>query len=114
MLPVDLFTKRILSIHNGLPQVTLPFCFCSGPVHLWMATERKKLTLLGLPALQVKSYSLPQDLAFDLLACRGVSRVNLDSMIIPHALQSKNQNINRSNIVTNSIKTLKMDHIKKI
>ncbi|XP_055412878.1 uncharacterized protein LOC129634562 isoform X3 [Bubalus kerabau] len=24
----------------------------SGPVHLWMATERKKLTLLGLPALQ--------------------------------------------------------------
>ena len=34
---------------------------------------------------------------------------------IPHALRPKNQNINRSNIVTNSIKTLKkMVHIKKI
>ena len=34
---------------------------------------------------------------------------------IPHALQPKNQNIkNKSNIVTNSMKTLKMVHIKKI
>ena len=33
---------------------------------------------------------------------------------IPHALWPKNQNIkNRSNIVRNSIKTLKMVHIKK-
>ena len=31
---------------------------------------------------------------------------------IPHASQPKNQN--RSNVVTNSIKTLKMVHIKKI
>ena len=33
---------------------------------------------------------------------------------IPHASRPKNQNIKRSNIVTNSIKTLKMVHIKKI
>ena len=50
-----LFTKRIRSIHNGLPQGALPFCLnvkpkclCSGkhldPVHLWMATKKKKLT----------------------------------------------------------------------
>ena len=32
---------------------------------------------------------------------------------IPHALQPKNQNIKQSNFVTNSIKTLKMVHIKK-
>ena len=33
---------------------------------------------------------------------------------IPHASQPKNQNVsNRSNIVTNSIKTLKMVHIKE-
>ena len=33
---------------------------------------------------------------------------------IPHAWQPKNQNINnKSNIVTNSIKTLKMVHVKK-
>ena len=33
---------------------------------------------------------------------------------IPHALQPKNQKTeNRSSIVTNSIKTLKMVHIKK-
>ena len=50
-----LFTKRILSIHNGLPQGTLPLCLnvkpkslCSGkhpdPDHLWMAARKKKLT----------------------------------------------------------------------
>ena len=33
---------------------------------------------------------------------------------IPHALCQQTENINRSNIVTNSIKTLKMAHIKKI
>ena len=32
---------------------------------------------------------------------------------IPHASQPKNQNIKQSNFVTNSIKTLKMVHIKK-
>ena len=32
---------------------------------------------------------------------------------IPHALWTKKQNIKRSNIVTNSIKILKMVHIKK-
>ena len=33
---------------------------------------------------------------------------------IPHASQSRNQNINnRSNIITNSIKALKMIHIRK-
>ena len=53
--PLLLFTKRILSIHNGLPWGTLPLCLnvkpkclCSGkhpdPVHLWMATRKKKLT----------------------------------------------------------------------
>ena len=50
-----LFTKRNLSIHNGLPRGTLPLrlnvkpkCLCSGkhpdPVHLWMAARKKKLT----------------------------------------------------------------------
>ena len=50
-----LFTKRILSIHNGLPRGNLslclnvkPKCLCSGehpdPVHLWMAARKKKLT----------------------------------------------------------------------
>ena len=29
--PFLLFTKKILSIHNGLPQETLPKCLCSGP-----------------------------------------------------------------------------------
>ena len=33
---------------------------------------------------------------------------------IPHALWPKNQTKNRKNIVTNSIKTLKMVHIQKI
>ena len=53
--PLHLFTKRILSVHNGLPLGTLPLslnakpkCLCSGkhpdPVHLWIATGRKKLT----------------------------------------------------------------------
>ena len=55
--PLLLFTKRILSIHNGLimPRGTLPLCLnvklkclCSGkhphPVHLWMAASKKKLT----------------------------------------------------------------------
>ena len=32
---------------------------------------------------------------------------------IPHALSQKNQNIKRSSIVRNSIKALKMVHIKK-
>ena len=32
---------------------------------------------------------------------------------IPHATGPKNQNINRSNIVTNAIQTLKMIHIKR-
>ena len=32
---------------------------------------------------------------------------------IPHALWPKNQNIKQSSIVTNSVKTLKMVHIKK-
>ena len=32
---------------------------------------------------------------------------------IPHALGPKNQNAKKSNIVTNSIKTLKMVHINK-
>ena len=47
-----LFIKRIVSIHNGLPQGTPPLCLnvkpkclCSGrhpgPIHLWMATERR-------------------------------------------------------------------------
>ena len=55
-VPLLLFTKRILSIQNGLPQGTLPLCLnvkpkclCSGkhpdPVHLWMAVRKKKLTL---------------------------------------------------------------------
>ena len=53
--PLLLFTKRILSIHNGLPRGTLPLrlnvkpkCLCSGkhpdPVCLWMAARKKKLT----------------------------------------------------------------------
>ena len=53
--PLLLFTKRILSIHNGLPQGALPLCLnvkpkclCSGrhpdPVHLCLAARRKKLT----------------------------------------------------------------------
>ena len=40
-------TKRILSIHNGLPQGSLPLCWILNhpdPVHLWMAIGRKKLT----------------------------------------------------------------------
>ena len=32
---------------------------------------------------------------------------------IPHASQSKNQNVEQSNIVTNSVKTFKMVHIQK-
>ena len=53
--PLLLFTKRILSVHNGLPRGTLPLCLnikpkclCSGkhpdPVHLWMASRKKKWT----------------------------------------------------------------------
>ena len=53
--PLLLFTKRILSIHNSLPQGTLPLCLnvnpkclCSGknpdPAHLRMAARKKKLT----------------------------------------------------------------------
>ena len=53
--PLLLFSKRIQSIYNGLPQGTLPLCLnvkpkclCSGkhpdPVHLWMAARKKKLT----------------------------------------------------------------------
>ena len=68
-----LFTKRILSIHNGLPRGTLPLCLnvepkclCSGkqpePVHLWMATRKKKLTLpflrLAIPGDICKTYGL--------------------------------------------------------
>ena len=49
--------------------------------------------LLSLLAFQVKSYSLPQHLASDLLACCEASRVSLDLVTIPHALQSKNQDI---------------------
>ena len=51
--PLLLFTKRILSIHNGLPQGTLPLCLnvkpkclCSGKqptlFHLWMAGCKKE------------------------------------------------------------------------
>ena len=32
---------------------------------------------------------------------------------IPHVLRAKNQNVNRSNVVSKSLKTLKMVHIKK-
>ena len=39
--------------------------------------------------------------------------IPLQGAKIPHALCPKNQNINKSSIVTNSIKTLKMVHIKK-
>ena len=45
---VGLFTTVILSIHNGLPQETLPLCLCSGPAHLWMARWREKVTHLLL------------------------------------------------------------------
>ena len=52
-----LFTKRILSIYNGLPRGTLPLCLnvkpkCRfsvehpDPVHLWTATRKKKWTHL--------------------------------------------------------------------
>ena len=45
-------TKRILYIHNGLSLGNLPLClnvkikvpFVQDPVHLWVATRRKKLT----------------------------------------------------------------------
>ena len=54
-LPLLLFTKRIPSVHSGLPQGTLPLCpnvkpkcLCSrkhsDPLHLWMAARKKKLT----------------------------------------------------------------------
>ena len=36
-----------------------------------------------------------------------------DADLAPHASGLENQNMNRSNIVTNSIKTLEMVHIKK-
>ena len=53
--PLLLFTKRILSIRNGLPRGTLPLflnvkpkCLCSrkhpDPGHLWMAARKKKFT----------------------------------------------------------------------
>ena len=53
--PLLLFTKRILSVHNGLPRRTLPLCLnvkpkclCAGkppaPVRLWTAARKKKLT----------------------------------------------------------------------
>ena len=44
----------------------------------------------------------------------GVGLIPGQGAKTPHAPQPKNQNINnRSNNVTNSIKTLKMGHIKK-
>ena len=44
----------------------------------------------------------------------GVGSIPGQGAKIPHVSWSKNQSIkNRSNIVTNSIKTLKMVHIKK-
>ena len=52
LFPVVLFTTGILSIHNGLPQETLPLCLCSRPVHLWMAIGREKVTHL-LPGLAI-------------------------------------------------------------
>ena len=71
-----LFTKRILSIHNGLPQGTPPLCLnvkpkclCSGkypdPVHLWMAARKKKLTHPHPEAGYSRGYS--QDCLFTLL-----------------------------------------------
>ena len=50
-----LFTKRILYLHNGLPQETLPLCLNVKPkclcsekhsdlAHLWTAARKKKLT----------------------------------------------------------------------
>ena len=39
--------------------------------------------------------------------------MSLDLVTIPHALQSKNQNKKWKHIVRDSIKTLKMDHIKR-
>ena len=53
--PLLLFTKRLLSIRNGLPRGTLPLCLngkpkclCSGKhpdsVHLWTAARKKKFT----------------------------------------------------------------------
>ena len=45
----------------------------------------------------------------------GVGLIPGQGINIPHALRPKNQNIsNKSNIVTNSIKTLKIAHIKKL
>ena len=44
----------------------------------------------------------------------GVSLIPGQGAMIPHATWSKNQNRNnRSNIVTNSVKTLKIIHINK-
>ena len=65
--PLLLFTKRILSIHNGLPRGTLPLCLnvkpkclCSGkhldPVYLWMAARKKKLTHPLLGAAHSRGY----------------------------------------------------------
>ena len=44
----------------------------------------------------------------------GVGSIPGQGTKIPHALQPKTPNLNRSNIVTNSIKTFKMVHILKI
>ena len=43
----------------------------------------------------------------------GVGSIPGGGAKIPHASRPKHQNIKHSNIVTNSIKTLKMVHIKK-
>ena len=44
----------------------------------------------------------------------GVGSIPGQGAKIPHASQPKNQNIIQSNIVTNSVKNLKVVHIKKI
>ena len=46
-------------------------------------------------------------------AAKGVGSIPGQGAKISHASGPKNQDVNRSNIVTNSIKTLKMAHIKK-
>ena len=44
----------------------------------------------------------------------GVGSIPGQGAKVPHASRPKNQNIKQMFIVTNSIKTLKMDHFQKI
>ena len=105
-LPLSQITERFVKI-NTIPVTDFFKSYFSQRLKITCSRFiLNELTLGDFPGSPVVK-TLPSN-------ARGVDLIPGQGVRIPHALWPKNQNINnRSNIVTNSTKTLKMVRIKR-